>query len=205
MTAATKGKWTFRTAAVLFVISALTELVPPTAPVPLFGAMQGDPAALFYHVFYAGLYVGLGVGLWQAKPWGYTLVLFTTGVYTLDRLQLLLTRKAVLADLLRQPDPLGEVLAAGGHGLEGAGNGSPGQFLGAGDTLSAGLRKRRRPMAEEEVGSGLRTALTLVDRSPLGSAAGYGSPIALDRELVADDRVLRTQQRLEQSAVGIKA
>ena len=97
MTAATKGKWTFRTAAVLLVISALTELVPPTAPVPLFGAMQGGPVALFYHLFYAGLYVGLGVGLWQAKLWGYTLLLFTTGVYTLDRLQLLLFREAVLA------------------------------------------------------------------------------------------------------------
>ncbi|MGD8970350.1 MAG: hypothetical protein PVG01_03000, partial [Desulfobacterales bacterium] len=57
-------------------------------------------------------YVGLGVGLWQARPWGYTLVLFATGVYTLDRLQLLLFRKAVLADLLRKPGPIGEVFAA---------------------------------------------------------------------------------------------
>ncbi|MGW8187719.1 MAG: hypothetical protein ACWGNK_10645, partial [Desulfobacterales bacterium] len=65
MTAATKGKWTFRTAAVLFVISALTEMIPPTAPVPLFGAVSGGVVALFYHLFYAGLYVILGVGLWQ--------------------------------------------------------------------------------------------------------------------------------------------
>ena len=112
MTVAIKGKWSFRTAAVLFIISALTEMVPPTAPVPLFGAMSGSAVALFYHLFYAGLYVGLGVGLWQARPWGYTLVLFTTGVYTLDRLQLLLFRKAVLADLLTKPGPIGEVLAA---------------------------------------------------------------------------------------------
>jgi hypothetical protein len=112
VTAAPKGKWTFRIAAVLFVISALTELLPPTAPVPLFGIMRGGPVALFYHLFYAGLYVGLGVGLWQARPWGYTLVLFATGVYTLDRLQLLLFRKAVLADLLRKPGPIGEVFAA---------------------------------------------------------------------------------------------
>ena len=110
--ASIKGKWTFRTAAVLFVISALTEMVPPTAPVALFGAMSGGAVALFYHLFYAGLYVGLGVGLWQARPWGYTLVLFTTGVYTLDRLQLLVFRKAVLTDLLSKPGPLGEVLAA---------------------------------------------------------------------------------------------
>jgi hypothetical protein len=74
--------------------------------------MRGGPVALFYHLFYAGLYVGLGVRLWQARPWGYTLVLFATGVYTLDRLQLLLFRKAVLADLLRKPGPIGEVLAA---------------------------------------------------------------------------------------------
>jgi len=112
MTAATKGKWTFRTAAVLFVISALTEMIPPTAPVPLFGAVSGGAVALFYHLFYAGLYVGLGVGLWQAKPWGYSLVLFTTGVYTLDRLQLLVFRETVLADLLNKPGPIGEILAA---------------------------------------------------------------------------------------------
>ncbi|MEJ2325608.1 MAG: PD-(D/E)XK nuclease family protein [Chromatiaceae bacterium] len=39
-------------------------------------------------------------------------MLFTTGVYTLDRLQLLVFRKAVLTDLLSKPGPVGEVLAA---------------------------------------------------------------------------------------------
>jgi hypothetical protein len=112
VTVTTKGKWTFRTAAVLFVISALTEMIPPTAPVPLFGAVSGGAVAQFYHLFNAGLYVVLGVGLWQARPWGYSLVLFTTGVYTLDRLQLLVFRKAVLTDLLSKPGPLREILAA---------------------------------------------------------------------------------------------
>lgn len=112
MTTAPKGKWTFRIAAVLFALSALTELAPPTAPVPLFGAIRSGPVAIFHHLFYAGLYVGLGVGLWQAKTWGYALLLFTTGVYTLDKLQLLFFREAVLIDLLSKPGPLGEVLAA---------------------------------------------------------------------------------------------
>ncbi|MFZ0241203.1 MAG: hypothetical protein WAL90_06090 [Desulfobacterales bacterium] len=113
MTAAAKGKTTFRIAAVLFVFSAVTEMVPPTGPVPLFGALRGGPLALFYHLVYAGLYLGLGVGLWQAKPWGGTLVHLTTALYTLDRLQLLAFRKAVLADLQNKPGPLGEILAAG--------------------------------------------------------------------------------------------
>ncbi|MFZ0612285.1 MAG: hypothetical protein WAM73_08620 [Desulfobacterales bacterium] len=112
MTAAAKGKTTFRITAVLFVVSALTEMVPPTGPVPLFGALRGGPLALFYHLVYAGLYLGLGVGLWRAKPWGGTLVFFTTGLYTLDRLQLLVFRKEILADIQNKPGPLGEILAA---------------------------------------------------------------------------------------------
>ncbi len=117
MTASAKGKTTFRITAVLFVVSALTEMVPPTGAVPLFGALRGGPTALFYHLVYAGLYLGLGVGLWRARPWGGTLVFFTTGLYTLDRFQLLIFRKEVLADLKTKPGPLGEILAAGDAGL----------------------------------------------------------------------------------------
>lgn len=42
---------------------------------------------------------------------------------------------------------------------------------------------------------GLWTVLDLVDRSPLGSAAGYGTPLPLDRELVARRLGFATVQR----------
>lgn len=85
-----KGRFTFRTAAVLFVLSALFELVGMTQPVPLFGAFRGGTAALVYHLIYALLFLILAVGLWTAKPWGYQ-TLFIGGVlYSLDKLQFLM-------------------------------------------------------------------------------------------------------------------
>lgn len=85
-----KGHFTFRTAAVLFALSALFELVGMTQPVPLFGAFRGGTAALVYHLIYALLFLILAVGLWTAKPWGYQ-TLFIGGVlYSLDKLQFLM-------------------------------------------------------------------------------------------------------------------
>ena len=85
-----RGKLTFRIAAVLFVISAVFELIAVTSGAPLFGAMRGGLVAIIYHLLYAGLFLGLGFGLWQAKPWGVKLVFLTTLLYTLDKAQYLL-------------------------------------------------------------------------------------------------------------------
>ena len=90
-----KGQFTFRTAAVLLMISAALELLTLTSEVPVFGEIRGGASAGIYHLVYAALFLGLGVGLWSAKKWGYALVFVTTALYTLDKLQLVLGRQAL--------------------------------------------------------------------------------------------------------------
>ena len=97
-----KGTFTFRTAAVLFVLSAVFELLSVTAQVPLFGAIRGGLSADAYHIIYVLLFLTLGVGLWGAKKWGYTLVFVTTALYTLDKLQFMLSGQAVEAFITTQ-------------------------------------------------------------------------------------------------------
>ena len=58
-----KGHFTFRTAAVLFALSALFEIVGITQLVPLFGEFRGGTAALGYHLLYALLFLVLAIGL----------------------------------------------------------------------------------------------------------------------------------------------
>lgn len=102
MASKVKGRLTFRIAAVLFIVSAVFELITVTSGAPLFGAMRGGLVAIVYHLIYVGLYLYLGIGLWQAKPWGYKLVFLTTFIYTLDKAQYLLYRESMLAGLMGQ-------------------------------------------------------------------------------------------------------
>ncbi len=90
-----KGKFTFQTAGVLFALSALLELFSINSRVPLFGNLQGGMIAATYHLIYAVLFFSLGFGLYKARPWAYTLVFATTGLYTLDRIVYVLDRKAL--------------------------------------------------------------------------------------------------------------
>ncbi|MHB1142790.1 MAG: hypothetical protein ACYC1T_13675 [Sulfuricaulis sp.] len=90
-----KGHFTFRTAAVLFVISAAWELLSMSSEVALFGEIRGGGGAVVYHIVYAALFLALGIGLWSATKWGYLLVFVTTAVYTLDKLQFLLSRQTM--------------------------------------------------------------------------------------------------------------
>ena len=90
-----KGKFTFQTAGVLFVLSALLELFSINSRVPLFGNIQGGMIAATYHLIYVVLFFSLGFGLFKARTWAYKLVFVTTGLYTLDRLVYVLDRKAV--------------------------------------------------------------------------------------------------------------
>ena len=92
-----KGHFTFRTAAVLSIASALLELLAMPSGVPLLGEIRSGIAGGIYHVVYAALFLALGWGLWNAAPWGYKLVFATAVVYTLDKLQLLLNRQAMEA------------------------------------------------------------------------------------------------------------
>ena len=86
-----KGHFTFRTAAVLFALSALFELVGITQSVPLFGEFRGGTAALVYHLIYALLFLILAIGLWTAKVWGYHTIFIGGALYTLDKLQFLMS------------------------------------------------------------------------------------------------------------------
>lgn len=90
-----KGHFTFRTAAVFFFISAVSELLTLGTPVPLFGGLREGAGAAAYHLVYAALFVALGTGLWGAKARGYMLVFVTAALYTLDKLQLLLSDAAM--------------------------------------------------------------------------------------------------------------
>lgn len=86
-----KGHFTFRTTAVLFVLSALLELVGMTMPVPLFGEFRGGAAALAYHLIYVLLFLILAIGLWTAKPWSYHAIFIGGVLYTSDKLQFLMS------------------------------------------------------------------------------------------------------------------
>jgi hypothetical protein len=88
---------TFRLAAVLFFLTALSEIASPGAEVPLFGAFRTGPAAVGYHLVFFLLYAALAVGLWRGRRWGYALVFVGTGLVTADTLQMLAGLDVVVA------------------------------------------------------------------------------------------------------------
>jgi len=90
-----KGKFTFQTAGILFVLSALFELFSINSSVPLLGNVRGGVVAATYHLIYVVLFFWLGFGLFRARSWAYKLVFVTTGLYTLDRLIYVLDRTAL--------------------------------------------------------------------------------------------------------------
>lgn len=50
-----KGKFTFKTAGIFFILSGLLEVLSITAPIPLFGGMRGGMIAAVYHLVYTFL------------------------------------------------------------------------------------------------------------------------------------------------------
>ena len=102
-----KGKFSFQTAGVLFVLSALLELFSINSRVPLFGDIRGGMIAATYHLIYAVLFFPLGFGLYKARSWAYTLVFVATALYTLDRLVYVLDRKALEIYLVTLLDKYG--------------------------------------------------------------------------------------------------
>ena len=89
------GAFTLRSAAVLFMISAVIELTSVTSEVPLFGAVRGGLVAMGHHLLYVALFGALAAGLWAGRPWGYKVVFAGTAFYTFDRLLYLLDRDAM--------------------------------------------------------------------------------------------------------------
>ncbi len=104
-----KGRFTFRTAAVLFLISAALEAVSITTEVPLFGGVRGGVAAIAYHSVYAALFCAAGFGLWCAHRIGYAAVMAGAVLYTLDRVLLLLDRATLEAYIDSQLAAYGDV------------------------------------------------------------------------------------------------
>jgi multisubunit Na+/H+ antiporter MnhC subunit len=96
-----KGHFTFRTTAVLFMISAAFEILSITAEEPLFGEIRSGTSITIYHLVYAILFAALGVGLWRARKWGYALVFVTAALYTLDKLQFIMSQQ-VMENFIRQ-------------------------------------------------------------------------------------------------------
>jgi hypothetical protein len=97
---ACKGRFNIRTAGVLFVASAIFELISVTTEIPLFGAVRGG--AVLYHLVYATLFLAMGVGLLMGRRWGYRVVLAGTLYYTLDKSLYLLDRKTMEVHLMQQ-------------------------------------------------------------------------------------------------------
>lgn len=97
-----KGHFTFRTTAVLLMVSAAFELLSITDEIPLFGEIRDGITAGIYHIAYVVLFLALGIGLWGAKKWAYTLVFVSTVLYTLDALQFLLGQQAIGAYITKQ-------------------------------------------------------------------------------------------------------
>ena len=107
-----KGRTTFRIAAILFLLSAVFELISVLSPVALLGVFRGGFAAAVYHLIWAVLYSALGIGLWKAASWGYRLVITATLITTLDKLHYIIYREAILLDLTRRAGPYRDLLQA---------------------------------------------------------------------------------------------
>ena len=84
------GTFTMKTAAICFGLSAFGELIQLASPWPILGAMRGGIVAYAYHLTFAALFAALAYTLFEARPSGYRLVMITTGIYTLDKANLLL-------------------------------------------------------------------------------------------------------------------
>ena len=109
-----KGHFTFRTTALLLMVSAAFELLSLTTEEPLFGEIRSGISVGIYHLMYAELFAALGVGLWRARKWGYTLVFVTATLYTLDKLQFILSRQAMENFIVQQMSGYEEALRSQG-------------------------------------------------------------------------------------------
>jgi hypothetical protein len=97
-----KGRATIRIAAVLFLASAVFEILNFNSAVALFGAVRFGAAALLYHFVFSALYAMTGIGIWTAKKWGYWAFMATTAVYTIDKIQLMLFPQAFYDYIIQQ-------------------------------------------------------------------------------------------------------
>ncbi len=92
-------KFTIRTAAVFFLVSATVEMFSIFSSVSLFGAVRGDIISFIYHLLYIGLFFGMGVSLWSAKQRGFQFMCMGTILYSVDKIQSLVFINATAISL----------------------------------------------------------------------------------------------------------
>lgn len=107
-----KGRTTFRIAAVLFLLSAAFELAGIFSATALLGAYRGGGVAALYHLVFAAIDLALGIGLWKAGRWAYRLVFAAALLTTLDKLQYIIYREAIVAEMIRKGGPYRQLLEA---------------------------------------------------------------------------------------------
>lgn len=105
-----KGRFTIRTAAVFFGLSAVVSLASAATPVVFAGALRGGAPAAAYHAGLAVLFGLVGVGLWRGARWGPRAVYLATALYTLDNLRYLVDMPGRRAELLHQLSAYPEVI-----------------------------------------------------------------------------------------------
>jgi hypothetical protein len=112
-----KGAITLRLAGAFFLITAAYEVYSMTGAVPLAGAVRSGLIAVTYHMLFTAAYVAMGLGLLMLRPWGIPVLLAGTGLYTIDRLALLLDRAGILASISQSNSELqGLILGTDGLG-----------------------------------------------------------------------------------------
>ncbi len=91
----------FRSSGALFVVSGALELLSPTAPVPLLGALRGGPVAVAFHLLFAAAFLAIGVGLWRGAGWTVRGVLAGAVLYSADKILYLFDARARQAEVTR--------------------------------------------------------------------------------------------------------
>jgi hypothetical protein len=112
-----KGAMTLRLAGACFLVTAAYEVYSMTGAVPLAGALRTGLIAVTYHLIFTAAYVAMGLGLLMLRPWGLPVLLAGTGLYTVDRLALLLDKAGLLASIGQSTSELqGLLLGTDGMG-----------------------------------------------------------------------------------------
>lgn len=78
--------FTLKSTGVLFVLSAVYEIFPPNAPIPLFGAIRGGAVAVAYHGIFFAVFMAIGVLLFTGKRAAWPATLAGAALYSADRL-----------------------------------------------------------------------------------------------------------------------
>ena len=82
---------TFRLTGILFLLSAIFEILCCLQPVLHFGKEQTGLIAFVYHASYCALFTGMGLATYYAKSWGPKFIYGATFIYAIDRIVFVIT------------------------------------------------------------------------------------------------------------------